>query len=130
MAKTPRRRTASRSDGQAASHSSASRSGGRDAAARAARGGSGSGGASTATATGPTPRPSGRRRFRPFGWLSRLQPRFLADIIAELRKVTWPTAGDTRYLTFVVAVVAVFMGLLLGAFDLAFGQIIERLFFN
>lgn len=77
----------------------------------------------------PAPRPAGRK-FNPFGWLARLRPRAVGDIIAELRKVTWPTPGDTRYLTFVVAVVAISMGLLLGAFDLAFGWIIERLFFE
>ena len=69
------------------------------------------------------------RRRNPFGFLSRLQPRFAADIFSELRKVTWPTASDTRYLTFVVAVVSVSVGLLLGGVDLLFGWVIERLFF-
>ena len=59
-----------------------------------------------------------------------MQPRFIADIISELRKVTWPTFNETRYLTFVVAVVAIAMGILLGAADLLFGWIIEQLFFN
>ena len=72
----------------------------------------------------------GRRRFNPFGWFSRFRPRFVGDVISELRKVTWPTPGETRYLTFVVATVAIIMGLILGAFDLAFGWIIERLFFE
>jgi len=53
----------------------------------------------------------------------------VADIIAELRKVTWPSFQETRYLTIVVAIVAVAMGLFLGAVDLLFGWIIERLFF-
>ncbi|WP_165772572.1 preprotein translocase subunit SecE [Tepidiforma thermophila] len=61
--------------------------------------------------------------------MKRLQPRFVADIIAELRKVTWPSFQETRYLTIVVAIVAVVMGLFLGAVDLLFGWIIERLFF-
>ncbi|HJP40225.1 MAG TPA: preprotein translocase subunit SecE [Dehalococcoidia bacterium] len=68
-------------------------------------------------------------RRNPFGFLRRLQPRFVADVISELRKVTWPTLSETRYLTFVVAVVSLAIGLLLGAFDLLFGRIIERLFF-
>jgi preprotein translocase subunit SecE len=123
MAKSSRRRVASRS--QAPSTSSLSRGGGRGGDGR------GSGGTPpTATAATPTPRPAGRRRFRPFGWLARFRPRAVTDIISELRKVTWPTPGDTRYLTFVVIVVAIIMGLILGAFDLAFGWIIERLFFD
>jgi preprotein translocase SecE subunit len=70
-----------------------------------------------------------QRRQSPFAALARLQPRFLADIIAELRKVTWPPFSEVRYLTFVVAVVAVAVGLLLGGLDLLFGWIIEQLFF-
>ncbi|MES4791635.1 MAG: preprotein translocase subunit SecE [Chloroflexota bacterium] len=53
----------------------------------------------------------------------------VADVIAELRKVTWPSFQETRYLTIVVAIVAVVMGLFLGAVDLLFGWTIERLFF-
>ncbi|MCO5203362.1 MAG: preprotein translocase subunit SecE [Chloroflexi bacterium] len=74
-------------------------------------------------------RPELRRRRNPFGFLARLQPRAVADVIAELRKVTWPTFSETRYLTIVVAIVAVIMGLFLGGVDLFFGWIIERLFF-
>lgn len=54
----------------------------------------------------------------------------MADVISELRKVTWPTAAETRYLTFVVAVVAIIMGIILGMFDLAFGWAIEQVFFD
>lgn len=70
-----------------------------------------------------------KRRRNPFGFLKRLQPRFAADVIAELRKVTWPSFQETRYLTIVVAIVAVITGLFLGGVDLLFGWIIERLFF-
>jgi preprotein translocase SecE subunit len=63
-------------------------------------------------------------------FLGRLRPRFAVDIISELRKVTWPTFGETRYLTIVVAIVATAVGLLLGGVDLAFGWVIEQLFFN
>ena len=54
----------------------------------------------------------------------------VADIISELRKVTWPTFAETRYLTIVVAIVGIATGLVLGAFDLLFGWIIEQLFFS
>lgn len=74
-------------------------------------------------------RPELRRRRNPLGFLARLQPRAVADVIAELRKVTWPSFNETRYLTIVVAIVAVMMGLFLGGVDLLFGWIIERLFF-
>lgn len=77
---------------------------------------------------GPIARPEAPKR-NPFGFLKRLQPRFVADVIAELRKVTWPSFQETRYLTIVVAIVAVLMGLFLGAVDLVFGWTIERLFF-
>jgi preprotein translocase SecE subunit len=70
-----------------------------------------------------------RRSRNPFGFLRRLQPRFVADIVSETRKVTWPTVTETRYLTVVVAIVAVAVGLLLGGVDLVFGKIIEWLFF-
>ncbi len=77
---------------------------------------------------GPIARPEAPRR-NPLGFLKRLQPRFVADVVAELRKVTWPSFQETRYLTIVVAIVAVLMGLFLGAVDLVFGWAIERLFF-
>lgn len=70
------------------------------------------------------------RRKNPFGFLRRLTPRFVGDVISELRKVTWPTFAETRYLTIVVAIVALVMGIILGMFDLAFGWIIEQLFFE
>lgn len=70
-----------------------------------------------------------QRRRNPFAFLGSLQPRFLGDILSELRKVTWPSASDTRYLTIVVAIVSVFVGLVLGGVDLAFGWAIEKLFF-
>lgn len=71
-----------------------------------------------------------RRRRNPLAFLSRLQPRFISDIFAELRKVTWPTGAETRYLTMVVAIVAVAVGIFLGLIDLGFGWVIERVFFN
>lgn len=75
----------------------------------------------------PTAAP--KKRFNPFSFLARLQPQFVSDVIAETRKVTWPTFAETRYLTIVVAIVATVVGLFLGGIDLAFGWIIEKLFF-
>lgn len=86
--------------------------------------------AAQAAAAVAAPRaPRERRGWRPFGFLRRLQPRAVADVVSELRKVTWPTFAETRYLTIVVAIVAVAVGVVLGLFDLLFGWIVERLFF-
>ncbi len=79
--------------------------------------------------TGARPAPVQRRKREPFGFLGRFKPRFVADIVSELRKVTWPTMAETRYLTLVVAIVAISVGLVLGTIDLAFGWAVERLFF-
>lgn len=77
-----------------------------------------------------TQRVQPRRRRNPFGFLRRFEPRFVADVISELKKVTWPTLAEARYLTFVVAVVALSVGTFLGLVDLAFGWVIEQLFFT
>lgn len=69
------------------------------------------------------------KRRNPLAFLGRFEPRFLADVISELRKVTWPTLAETRYLTIVVAIVATAVGLFLGGIDLAFGWVVQRLFF-
>lgn len=74
-------------------------------------------------------RPEPRKRSNPFGFIKRFEPRFVADIISELRKVTWPSFAEARYLTVVVAIVAVAMGAFLGTLDLAFGWVIEKVFF-
>ncbi|MGD9935444.1 MAG: preprotein translocase subunit SecE [Dehalococcoidia bacterium] len=65
-----------------------------------------------------------------FHFLRRFRVQFIADIVSELRKVTWPSVSEVRYLTLVVAIVATAVGLFLGGLDLLFGWIIERLFFS
>jgi len=54
--------------------------------------------------------------------------RFIGDIIAELKKVVWLTRREAIYLTTVVLIVAITMGILLGAFDYGFTQLVDRLF--
>jgi preprotein translocase subunit SecE len=86
-----------------------------------------------AAAAPSLPREAGKPapgRRNPFGFLSRLEPPFVGDVIAELRKVTWPTVAETRYLTMVVAIVAVVVGIFLGVLDLGFGWMIEQVFFK
>ena len=74
-------------------------------------------------------RPTLSRGRNPFRFLGKLQPRFVSDIVSELRKVTWPTFTETRYLTIVVAIVSLTVGIFLGSIDFVFGWTIERLFF-
>lgn len=62
-----------------------------------------------------------KRGFRP------RVPGWLEEIFSELRKVTWPTRDDTVYLAFVVIVVAIFVGILLGTIDIFFNWLVDRL---
>jgi preprotein translocase subunit SecE len=56
----------------------------------------------------------------------RLMPRFVRDIISELKKVTWPTREETLRLTFAVVVVSVAIGLSLGGIDIGFNWIVDH----
>jgi preprotein translocase subunit SecE len=55
------------------------------------------------------------------------RPRFVMDIINELRKVVWPSRQDTVHLTFVVVIVALMVGAVLGGIDIGFGWLIDNL---
>lgn len=70
-------------------------------------------------------RPTGRREAAPRGPLG-WRPRFVMDIISELRKVVWPTREDTIHLTIVVVIVTVLMGAVLGAIDIGFGWLVDK----
>jgi len=94
--KEPKERTGARSSARAIPRAAVATAGG------AARGGSGRGGV--------------------LGW----RPRFVTDIISELRKVVWPTREDTMYLTVVVVIVTLILGAVLGAIDIGFGWLIEK----
>jgi preprotein translocase subunit SecE len=62
-----------------------------------------------------------RRRFR-IGL-----PRWLEEIISELKKVSWPSRDETMYLTTVVIIVSVAVGVALGAVDIFFNELIDRI---
>ena len=62
-----------------------------------------------------------RRRFR-LG-----VPSWLEEIVSELKKVTWPTRDETIYLTTVVIIVAVAVGIVLGLVDIFFNWLIDQL---
>ncbi len=55
-----------------------------------------------------------------------LRPRWIEEIIAELRKVTWPTREETLNLTLVVIVVSVIVGAFLGGIDMGFNWLINH----
>jgi len=57
---------------------------------------------------------------------SLLKPAWVTDIISELRKVTWPSRQEVGYLTFVVIIVSLIVGAILGAADLGFGWLVEQ----
>ena len=50
---------------------------------------------------------------------------FIRDTVSELRKVAWPTRRETLYLTTVVIIVSLLIGVFLGAIDFGFSQLSE-----
>ena len=69
----------------------------------------------------PTAGPQERSRFYRLTY-----PRFVAEIIDELRKVVWPSRQETRNLTTVVVILAIAVGVFLGVIDFAFSKLIEN----
>jgi len=59
---------------------------------------------------------------------SGLRFRFIGETIGELRKVVWLTRREALYLTFLVLVVAIVAGLILGVLDYGFTHLVESLF--
>ena len=90
----------------------------KERAQRPARVGLG-GGRPPTRGAGPPARP--RRRFR-LG-----VPSWLEEIISELKKVTWPSRDEVIYLTTVVIIVAVTVGIILGGIDIFFNWLIDQL---
>ncbi len=54
--------------------------------------------------------------------------RFVREVIAELKKVTWPTPSDTIKLTLMVIAVSVAVGLYIGTLDIVLIQVQKMLF--
>jgi preprotein translocase subunit SecE len=89
-------------------------------------------------AKSPSFRPSGPRpqrkpsqaaqqeTARKRSFFDRILPQFVRDIIAELKKVSWPTRDETVRLTGVVIVVSITIGLMLGGVDIAFNWLIDN----
>ncbi len=53
---------------------------------------------------------------------------FISETIAELKKVVWLTRREAAYLTTLVLVVAITVGLVLGAIDYGFTNLVDKLF--
>ncbi len=53
---------------------------------------------------------------------------FFSDIIGELKKVVWPTRQETIRLTLIVIGLCVVMGLVLGAVDYGFSELVAKVF--
>ena len=51
--------------------------------------------------------------------------RFISEIIAELKKVVWLTKREAAYLTVLVLIVAIIVGLVLGAIDYGFTSLVD-----
>ena len=54
--------------------------------------------------------------------------RLIGETIAELKKVVWLTRREVAYLTFLVLVDAIAVGLTLGAFDYGFTNLVNEFF--
>ncbi len=54
--------------------------------------------------------------------------RFISETIAELKKVVWLTRREATYLTVLVLIVAIAVGLILGAIDFGFTNLVDKLF--
>jgi len=54
--------------------------------------------------------------------------RYLGEIINELRKVVWLTRREAAYLTVMVLIVSIIVGIFLGAIDYGFTELIDRIF--
>lgn len=54
--------------------------------------------------------------------------KFVREVIAELKKVTWPTRQETIKLTVVVIAISIAVGLYIGALDALFLRLTALIF--
>ena len=54
--------------------------------------------------------------------------RYIVDIISELKKVVWLTRREVIYLTTLVLIVAITIGMILGVLDYGFTNLIDKVF--
>ena len=53
--------------------------------------------------------------------------KFFRDIFSELKKVVWPTRREATYLTTIVIVTCIVVGLILGLIDYGFAELAKLL---
>jgi preprotein translocase SecE subunit len=53
---------------------------------------------------------------------------YIGEIINELKKVVWLTRRETAYLTGLVLIVTIIAGIVLGALDYGFTQLVNKIF--
>ena len=56
--------------------------------------------------------------------------RAIGDVVAELRRVTWPTRQETMRLTLMVIAVSAAVGVFLGIVDLGFARLFDVILGN
>ena len=54
--------------------------------------------------------------------------RFISETISELKKVVWLTRREAAYLTVLVLIVAITMGIILGVIDYGFTKLVNGVF--
>lgn len=54
--------------------------------------------------------------------------KFVGETIAELKKVVWLSRREVVYLTGLVLVVSIIMGLILGGIDFSFTELVNKVF--
>ena len=60
------------------------------------------------------------------GVLARIQE-FVREVLAEFRKVTWPTRSELANSTVVVIAVTVVLAFFLGGVDIVLARVVERI---
>jgi preprotein translocase subunit SecE len=82
----------------------------------------------------PTPQGGGRRKPDKAGTVTkavvqqRRGSRFITEVIAELRKVSWPTRTQLAQSTAVVLVVVAIVSIYLAALDAVFRRVVDAIF--
>jgi preprotein translocase subunit SecE len=82
--------------------------------------------AKPALGAGDSKRADATRGSCDVGFVTRVRE-FVREVIAEFRKVTWPSRGELMNSTTVVIVVTVVLAFFLGAVDIGLARIVERI---
>ncbi len=54
--------------------------------------------------------------------------KFISETIAELKKVVWLTRREVAYLTALVLIVCIIVGVILGLIDFGFTELVNKVF--